>query len=297
MMIKKIPLSIRQTAYPNLHVKGAVTLKSQRKLKSYEQLKYERKRNKNIIMTTAGLILFFVVWQLAIDTGLISTRALCSPTKLVSTFIDKLSQNNPDGATLLTHTWNSFKLALCGFAVATVIGIPLGLFMGYFKAFDKFMTPIFEILRPIPPIAWIPIVILTLGIGFEAKVFIIFISAFVGCVINSYLGIKLTNETYISVAKTFGASNWQIFVKVCLPSATNMIFAGVRTALNSSWGTLVAAEMLAATTGLGYMIQVGRRIIRPDIIVLGMFVIGSIGALLSLVLGRLEKKIAPWRYR
>ena len=244
-----------------------------------------------------GLILFFALWELFVDVGIISERALCSPSKLVSTFIVKLTSKNPDGATLIVNTLASLKLAVLGFLIAVAVGIPLGLFIGYFKAFDKFMTPIFEILRPIPPIAWIPIVILTLGIGLSAKIFIIFISAFCGCVINSYLGIKLTNKTYINVARTFGASDWQIFTKVCLPSAVNMIFAGVRTALNSSWGTLVAAEMLAATSGLGYMIQMGRRLIRPDIIVLGMFTIGSIGALMGLILGGIEKKIAPWRNR
>lgn len=265
--------------------------------KSIERLKYEQRRRKNLLLALVGIALFFIIWQLAITTGIVSSRALCSPVKLVQTFFKKLSSKNPDGATLITNMLASLKLAICGFLAAVAIGIPLGLLMGYFKAFDKFMTPIFEILRPIPPIAWIPIVILVLGIGFEAKVFIIFMSAFCGCVINSYLGIKLTNQTYINVAKTFGASRWQIFVKVCLPSAANMIFAGVRTALNSSWGTLVAAEMLAATNGLGYMIQMGRRLIRPDIIVLGMFTIGSIGALMGLVLNLIEKKIAPWRDR
>ncbi|MDO4269761.1 MAG: ABC transporter permease [Eubacteriales bacterium] len=267
------------------------------KLKSPEQRKFERERRKNVLLSLSGLVLFFVLWEVLVDTGVISSRALCSPSELVGTLLTKLVSKNPDGATLIVNMLASLKLAVLGFLIAVAVGIPLGLFMGYFKAFDKFMTPIFEILRPIPPIAWIPIVILTLGIGLGAKIFIIFISAFCGCVINSYLGIKLTNRTYINVAKTFGASDWQIFTKVCLPSAVNMIFAGVRTALNSSWGTLVAAEMLAATSGLGYMIQMGRRLIRPDIIVLGMFTIGSIGALMGLVLGRIEKRIAPWRDR
>ncbi len=271
--------------------------RSNAQIKSPEQQKYEGEQRKNVLLSMAGLILFFALWELFVDVGIISERALCSPSKLVSTFIVKLTSKNPDGATLIVNTLASLKLAVLGFLIAVAVGIPLGLFMGYFKAFDKFMTPIFEILRPIPPIAWIPIVILTLGIGLSAKIFIIFISAFCGCVINSYLGIKLTNKTYINVARTFGASDWQIFTKVCLPSAVNMIFAGVRTALNSSWGTLVAAEMLAATSGLGYMIQMGRRLIRPDIIVLGMFTIGSIGALMGLILGGIEKKIAPWRNR
>lgn len=192
---------------------------------------------------------------------------------------------------------SSLKLSLVGFVAATTIGIPLGLLMGYFRMVDRYVNPIFEILRPIPPIAWIPIVILTMGIGFKAKVFIIFVSAFVGCVINSYVGIKLTNQTLINVAKTYGASDWQIFTKVCIPSSLNMVFAGIRGALNGSWGTLVAAEMLASTSGLGYMIQTGRKLIRPDIILVGMIVIGAVGAILGAFIGVFEKKVAPWRYR
>ncbi len=162
---------------------------------------------------------------------------------------------------------------------------------------DFLLNPLFEIIRPIPPIAWIPIVILTMGIGMSAKVFIIFVAAFVPNVINSYLGIRLTDATLINVAKTFGASDWKIFTTVCIPSSMNMVFTGIRLSLNASWTTLVAAEMLASIRGLGYMIQMGRTIIRPDIIIVGMFTIGLTGAMLNGILGLFEKKVAPWRYR
>jgi taurine transport system permease protein len=234
---------------------------------------------------------------LLVQAGLISTRNFCAPSKVFSTFITKLSNKKPDGSTLVVHFLASIKLALAGFVIAFVVGVPLGLFMGYFKILDSFFTPLFEIIRPIPPIAWIPIIILTLGIGFEAKVFIIFISAFVPCVVNSHLGIKMTNQTLINVATTFGASRWQIFTKVCIPSSLNLVFTGVRISLGNSWSTLVAAEMLASTKGLGYMIQVGRNVIRPDIILVGMLTIGLTGALLSWGIGLFEKRVAPWRYK
>ena len=169
--------------------------------------------------------------------------------------------------------------------------------MGFYKKLDMLLNPIFEIVRPIPPIAWIPIVILTLGIGFQAKMFIIFVAAFVPNVINSYLGIRMTDMTLVNVAKTYGATDWEIFTTVCIPSSLNMVFTGIRLSLNASWTTLVAAEMLASTKGLGYMIQMGRTIIRPDIIIVGMFSIGITGALLNIILNLFEKKVAPWRYR
>ena len=190
-----------------------------------------------------------------------------------------------------------FRSALSSFVVAVVIGVPLGWVMGYYKAASFLLNPVFEIVRPIPPIAWIPIIILTMGIGMPAKMFIIFVAAFVPCVINSYLGIRLTDPVRINVAKTFGASEWEIFTTVCIPSSMNMVFTGIRLSLNNSWTTLVAAEMLAATRGLGYMIQLGRTLIRPDIIIVGMFTIGITGALLNNILAMFEKKVAPWRYR
>ena len=257
----------------------------------------KKEKRTRLLLSILGLIVFFGVWEAVVRVGLVSSRILSPPSTVLATFFEKLSSTKPEGATLIEHFLVSFQLAFSSFVAAVVIGVPLGLVMGQYKAFDRFFPPIFEIIRPIPPIAWIPIVILVAGIGMPAKIFIIFIAAFVPCVINSYLGIKLTNPVLINVAKTFGASNWQIFTKVCIPSSLNMVFTGVRNALGASWSTLVAAEMLASTKGLGYMIQMGRQLIRPDIILVGMLTIGCIGALLSWLLGLLEKKVAPWRYR
>ena len=254
-------------------------------------------KTQKIILGIIGLAVFFGVWQAAVKLGWVSERSLKAPTDIIQTFITKLTEKAPDGATLPTHFLSSLKLALSSFAIATIIGVPLGWLMGYYKKLNMFLNPLFEIIRPIPPIAWIPIVILTLGIGFRAKMFIIFVAAFVPNVINSYLGIRMTDMTMINVAKTYGATDWEIFTKVCIPSSSNLVFTGVRLSLNASWTTLVAAEMLASTQGLGYMIQMGRTIIRPDIIIVGMFTIGMTGALLNIVLSLFEKKVAPWRYR
>lgn len=242
-----------------------------------------------------GIAAFLLLWQLLMTFGILSARTMSTPLQVLETFFLKLRQSEPDGATLPEHFISSLKLALMGFGSAVIIGVPMGLLMGYFKAARKLLNPIFEIVRPIPPIAWIPIVILFLGIGMEAKTFIVFVAAFVPCVINSYTGVRLTNQTYINVARTMGASEWRIFTKICVPSALPLVFTGIRISLGSSWSTLVAAEMLASVNGLGYMIQMGRTIIRPDIILVGMLTIGSTGALMSFLLGLVEKRIAPWR--
>lgn len=257
----------------------------------------KRDKAKYFCLSVLGLVLFFGIWEASVRLGWVSSRTLSPPSTVIQTFIFKLTNANPDGSTLPQHFLQSLRLALSSFAVAVVIGVPLGWIMGYYKAASFLLNPLFEIIRPIPPIAWIPIVILTMGIGMGAKMFIIFVAAFVPCVINSYLGIRLTDPVRINVAKTFGASDWEIFTTVCIPSSMNMVFTGIRLSLNSSWTTLCAAEMLAATRGLGYMIQLGRTLIRPDIIIVGMFTIGFTGALLNKILGMFEKKVAPWRYR
>lgn len=259
----------------------------------------EKKRSvwKNIFLSCIGIIVFLLIWELSVTGGLISKDKLVSPVNLLATFIDKLTNTVPDGNTIIVHTLTSLKLVLCGFFLSCIVGVPLGLLMGFFRPFKAFFSPIFEIVRPIPPLAWIPIVIVLLGIGMKSELFIIFIAAFVPCVINSYTGIKSTSQSLLNVAKTAGASKIQMFFKVAVPSALPMVFVGIKVSFGSAWATLVAAEMIASSVGLGYMIQQGRQASRPDIVLVGMLVIGIIGAILTGLLGLIEKRILSWRYK
>lgn len=249
------------------------------------------KKHKYTIISIVSIVVVLLIWQLCTETlGLVSTMIIPSPYIVIKAFIFKLTSPNPDTGTLLQHIWASLKVALMGFCFGVVIGVPLGILMGWYKKFDLFVKPIFDLLRPIPPIAWIPLMILWLGIGIQAKAVIIFFSAFVPCVINTYSGIKQTSPVHIWVAQTFGASNFTILRKVAIPTALPSIFTGMRVSLMLSWTSLVAAELLAATRGLGFMIQAARMMARTDIIVVGMLTIGGVGAVLSYLLGLLEKK-------
>lgn len=259
------------------------------------QQKKEREKLVTILCAIISVMAFLAIWQIAVSAGWLSAKSCAPPSKVLATFLDKWTNTKPDGATLGTHILVSLKLASIGFFLAVVIGVPLGLLMGYFKFADAFFNPVFEIVRPIPPLAWIPVVLLTLGIGTQAKAFIIFIASFVPCVINSYTGIKRTSITLINAAKTAGASRWQIFFKVGIPSSTPMIFTGVKISLGSAWATLVAAEMLSSSQGLGYLIQRARNLVRSDLVIVGMLMIGIIGAIFTLVLELVETKVAPWR--
>ena len=251
---------------------------------------------RNITLSFAGILLFLLIWEGLALSGIVDSRILCDVLEVLRLFVTKLSDPNPDGAVLTVHIWSSLQVALLGFLLAVVIGVPLGWLMGWYRGADSFLRPIFEIIRPIPPVSWIPLTIVWLGIGLPAKSFIVFFAAFVPYLINAYTGIRQTKEVLKNVGKTFGASYFTVFVKVGIPSSLVMTFAGIKVAIGNAWATLVAAEMLAASSGLGYMILMGRSYARVDLIILGIVVIGVLGVIISAIINRLERIFLGWRY-
>ena len=161
---------------------------------------------------------------------------------------------------------------------------------------DLLITPIFNFLRPIPPIAWIPLMLIFFGIGQTAKAAVIFVSTVTNCILNSYSGVKQAKNVHLWVAQTFGASRWQMLFKVAIPSALPMIFAGLSLSMNLAWMSLVAAEMLAADKGLGYLIQYARMMARTDLVIVGMIVITVIGAILNKILSTIEHAVVKGRH-
>lgn len=250
---------------------------------------------RNTLLSISGMLLFFIIWEALALLEIVDPKKISDVIQIFKLFILKFSDPNPDGAVLLTHIWSSLEVALLGFLLAVGIGIPLGWLMGWYKGFDSFMRPIFEIIRPIPPVSWIPLTIVWLGIGLRAKSFIVFFAAFVPCLINSYTGIRQTKEVLKNVGKTFGASNFTVFYKVGIPSSLTMCFAGIKVAIGNAWATLVAAEMLAASSGLGYMILMGRSYGRVDLVILGIIVIGALGVLITALIGKLENVFLGWK--
>ena len=199
-----------------------------------EERKRKKEKRELFLISAVSVAVFLGIWELAVRMEWLDPQFVCSPSEAFRAFVDKLTNADPDGAVLGVHILESLKLALIGYVAAVIVGVPLGLLLGYYRTFDRLVTPIFEIIRPIPPIAWIPLSVIWLGIGTTAKCFIIFLAAFVPCVINSYTGVKLTNPVLIDVAKTCGASRWTIFRTVCTPSAMPLAFTGVRVALGNA---------------------------------------------------------------
>ena len=248
-----------------------------------------------VMLPVISVLAVLLIWQLVVASGLIPERKLPTPVTVFESFLSKLTHTEPDGATLITNIRVSLALSLTGLLLGIMIGTPLGWLMGWYPAINAVIKPVFELIRPIPPISWIPLMIVWVGVGMESKIVIIFFSAFIPCVLNSYSGIRQTSQVLINLAKTYGASNFETFRKIGIPSALPMSFAGMRIALGNAWSTLVAAELLAANAGLGYMITMGRSFQRADIIIVGMLTIGVLGFILTAVFGLLEKKIVKGR--
>ena len=261
------------------------------------QMKTERRRlrYRDAMLSVSGILLFLIIWEALVMLNLVDSRKLCGVLEVFKLFIVKLSDPNPDGAILTVNIWSSLQVVLTGYLLAIVIGIPLGWLMGWYRGFDAFMRPLFEIIRPIPPVSWIPLTIVWMGVGLTSKAFIVFFSAFVPCLINSYTGIRQTKEVFVNVGRTFGASNFTCFWKVGIPSSMTMTFAGIKVAIGNAWATLVAAEMLAASSGLGFMILMGRSYGRVDLIILGIVVIGVIGVIISALIGACENLVLRWK--
>ena len=258
--------------------------------------KHIKNKSRNLLFTSIiSIVVLLALWELSVQLGWITTRFFCAPSEVLNALIEKLTNRAPDGATLPVHILSSMKISMIGFLMAVLIGTPLVLLMGWYKPVDKFILPAFNLIRPIPAVGWIPLMIVLLGIGLAPKVFIVFLSAFVAVVLNSYAGIKLTNRAMINVSKTCGASNFTIFRRVGIPSAMPMVFTGWKVGLGLSWSTLVAAEMLASNDGLGYMILAGRQFMRVNLIMVGMLTIGVIGLILFALLNWLEKIVLKWR--
>ncbi len=248
-----------------------------------------------MIISVISVVAAVGIWFLLTSQIKVIPPAFLPPPQNIVTDFFRILRSSYVGNTLIGHTLVSLQIVLGGFFLAVAIGIPLGVLMGWFKRIEAIVDPIFQLIRPIPPLAWIPLSLLWFGIGIKSKIFVIWLSAFVPCVINSYTGIRLTDPLLVKAALGLGVKRqWDLLREVAIPSSLPVILGGVRIGLGSAWMTLVAAELLASDAGLGYMMQMARRALEPSVIILGMLVIGVLGALMARGLKVLEKRICPW---
>ena len=246
------------------------------------------RRNALAFIAIATLL---AVWWALTASGLVGKVLLPGPMEVVSAFYRSLT----DGS-LAKHVGVSLLRVLEGFLLALFLAVPVGVLMGTFATARGLVDPLVELLRPIPPIAMIPLAILWFGIGELSKVLIIAYGAFFPILINTIAGFQEVDRTHIRAAQTLGASRFHIFRDVVLRSAYPFIVVGARLGMGMAFIVLVAAELIASEAGLGYLINDGRYNFRTEQIFLGMACIGVLGFLLNKALLELERHLLKWKY-
>lgn len=238
------------------------------------------------VVLIAAVIIF---WTIMGKSGQMNTVLLPTPTDIVDTFITLLKKG-----TLVSNLLISVTRVLKGYLIASVLGIILGILFGLSKHLNRLTELIIQIIKPIPPIAWIPLVILWFGIGESGKIFLIFLGGFFTILINVMDGIRQTDSKLIEVSKSMKTPFIKHVFLMVIPGAAPNIFTGLRTGLSSCWMCVVAAELVASATGLGYMIMNARQYGQTGIVIVGMLAIGIIGKVMDSVLKWIEKLVIRW---
>lgn len=256
----------------------------------------QRKRKKRIhdilywVLPVLAILCVVVAW---VSFSAVHPELMPQPASVFNRFIRTFTK--PIGKiNLLGHAWASLKRVLLALLFSWTFGIAFGVLIGWNRSCRAIFGSIFEVIRPIPPIAWIPLIIMWFGIGETAKVIIVFIGTFVPLVINTSAGIRMVDPINVDVGKVFGGKNLQILMHIVVPTALPSIFAGIRTSVSSGWTTVLAAEMLGATAGLGSMVTKGWQGGDLSLVLVAVISIAIIGYLLSTILSKLEKVICPW---
>ncbi|NJM83226.1 MAG: ABC transporter permease [Tabrizicola sp.] len=250
-----------------------------------------RSRLTGLLTVATVIALWFLLTSV---TGLVGEFRFPSPPDFLAAFA-RLASTGYAGGTLLEQALQSLRLVAIGFAAAIAVGVPLGFVMGYDRRAEAFFNPIFLVLRPIPPLAWIPLAIVWLGLGDASKVLVIFVAAFVPSVINTYTGVRNVQRTLIEAALVHGAGQGRLIREVYLPDAAPMIFTGLRLSLQASWTTLVAAELVGAFLGMGRVLSTAYRDINTAMILVSMVCIAVLGAITMMILARVERSVIRWR--
>lgn len=245
-------------------------------------------------LTAAGATGFLLLWTLAVAAGLTSRTFLPAPWEVLQRLVELCLQPFV-GFTLPEHLASSFARFGMGFLLAVTVGIPLGLAMAWFGWVDRLVSPMFEAVRFVAPIAWVPFAALWFGTGVGGPVLIIFMGAFPPVLINTYRGAKHVDAKYIEAARMLGAGHWRAMTQVLLPAAVPSIVAGLRISAGLGWQSLVGAELIVASSGVGYLMVKGQAAVSTSTVMSGMLAIGAVGLLIDVALRRLHQRIERQR--
>jgi len=236
----------------------------------------------------------FAIWFVSTSLKWVDPKLVPAPLSVWKAFVDVM-QNGYKNFTLLQHLSTSLERLLIAFFAAVIITVPLGLASGNSPKIRAALEPLIEFYRPLPPLAYYTLLVLWMGIGNESKISLLFLACLAPIYIACASAVSKVREDYINSALTVGATKWQIFVHVIFPACLPDIFTGIRTALGVGYTTLVSAEMVAARSGVGWMVLDASRYMRSDIIFLGIILMGITGILLDRIILLIERKVVPWK--
>ena len=229
-----------------------------------------------------------VYWYMALRPGT-NPALVPAPPAILKALREEIASGD-----LLVNTVASLKRVVIGFCIGASLALVLGALAGWFRYAGYVLNPIIDALRPVPALAYIPLVIVWVGIGEPSRIIIIVLAVFKPCVVNARAGMKEVAQIYVDAARTLGASRWRVFATVALPCAVPYFIAGLRTGVSTGFLALVAAELIAAPTGLGFMIQNAGQYFRTDVTIVGIIVIGILGALLDQLASRAGRALTAW---
>ncbi len=244
----------------------------------------------------ASVCTALAVWQLLGTLGLVSSDLLASPADVVRALVDILRHGYRE-TSLQENVIATLGRCLVGFALATLAGVPLGLWMGTNRITEGACGWIIQFMRPLPPLSYLVLLILWFGTGDASKIVLLFLAAFPTITIAAMSGARQTSKLRLQAAQSLGASKLQIFRYVVLPSASSMILTGLRIALSGAFSSVVAAELMSASDGLGWMIFSASRFERNDVVMLGIILLGLFGMALSHGLRLIDHRLIHWRGR
>ena len=247
-------------------------------------------------VSTVVIIALIFVWWLVTHLDMIKPLFLPSPMAIVGSLVDVMREGFT-GSSFWEHTWISTARVFGAFLLACVIGIPLGIAMGMSPFARGVFDPPIEFYRPIPPLAYLPLMIIWFGIDELSKVLLIFLSVLAPIVLGARAGVKSAAIEQIHAAYSFGATRWQVIRMVILPAAMPEIFTAMRVGIGFGWTTLVAAEMVASTAGLGYMVLSASKFLQTPIVIMGIVVIAAIAYAFDHLVRYVERRVIPWKGR
>ncbi|MBL5861335.1 taurine ABC transporter permease TauC [Serratia fonticola] len=249
---------------------------------------------RSLKLSTATLLVLLAVWWAVTALQLISPLFLPAPQQVLHQLEVIASPQGFMDATLWQHLAASLGRILVALLAAVVIGVPVGIAMGLSETVRGLLDPLIEIYRPVPPLAYLPLMVIWFGIGETSKILLIYLAIFAPVTLSTVAGVRSVAQVRIRAAQALGANRWQLLRFVVLPSALPEILTGIRIGLGVGWSTLVAAELIAATRGLGFMVQSAGEFLATDVVIAGISVIAIIAFGLELGLRALQRRLTPW---